>query len=123
MRFPWFISIVQACLAASKILSQQLLASLKLVLDTEDSLCSYAAKNHGYEWGLICFKIRDIYKSILTWTHSKKSKLAVEATRLNIFPWNIPWRLQRLTESAQEHSNHVGYEGTSHMKNKTTISQ
>ena len=114
----WTLALQEyASLAASKILLQHLLASLKFTLDSEDLLCWYkrkkwflwimaaaqAAENHGDEWGLTWCLWWGIYTSIPTWTNSQNSLAAAEALMLKISfqGTSLKWS-QRLSQSAQE---------------------
>ena len=83
--------LAYACLAASGTLLQQLLACLKLNLDSEDLFCwckqkpsflwtmaaAQAAENHRDEWDLTWYLRWGIYKSIWTRTYSQNSKIVI----------------------------------------------
>ena len=95
-----FVLVAYTSLAASRTLSQRLLACLNFTLEPEDLCCWYkqkkwflwtmaavkAAENHGDEggltwylrWGIYIY----IYISIPAWTHSQNSLAAAEALKV-----------------------------------------
>ena len=95
-----FVLLAFESVAASRTLSQQLLACLSFTLEAEDLSLWYkrkkwflwamaaaqAAKNHDDEWGLTGYFRWEIFTSILTWTHSQNSlTAAAEALSLKTF--------------------------------------
>ena len=111
-----FVLVAYASLAASRTLSQRLLACLKFTLDSEDLFCWYKRKkwflwalaaaqvpeNHGDEWGLTWYLRSGIYTSIPTWIHLQNSLAAVQALSLKIYSHgkSLKWS-QRPSQSVQ----------------------
>ena len=112
-----FVLLAYASLAASRALLQRLLACLNLSFDSEDvsvwckwkkwypwiMAAAQASENHGDEWGLTWYFVRDVFiKSFLN-PHLKNLLAAAEAPSLIIYSLGTSPKLsQRPSQSARE---------------------
>ena len=76
-----------------------------------------AAESHEDEWGLTWYLRWGIYTSMPTWTHWQNSLAAAEALSLKISSHGISLKWsQRLSQSAQELSYAMWWNGASHFE-------